>query len=588
MRETIRKKNTYLWKEIHARNFVLCIVMFLLFVPLFGTIASAQTNQDLAQQYAPILYFEKDETCFPADVSYHIDNSYLYQIGIDQPIDTSPSKISISENTSNQYYLDNQKGSVNDDYIINDYRSKMNNLGYKVYAHVISNGDTTIVQYWFFYAFNKGELNQHEGDWEMVQVIVSGGTPTQATYSQHYSGQKASWDQVEKDGNHIKVYVARGSHANYLRSYSGKLGAANDIVSADGKIIRPNNYNLELLENQTWLDFAGRWGWNGGDEAEATEAGLLGQTGPFGPQFRQGGNMWNSPLVWSTSLFQVNDVLFLLEWILYNLVTLFIIITLAFIAYMVFRIYRRHKKTGLGPRIVSILYIDSLNLKSIGNIMCFVAIIIAFFGLFNPWYGISIDVNIPDYRTTGLIDLLSIDGINGIQITLPDTSGPIPLGTFSVPFSFFIAVGIIFLVIASIGLEKSKKLGKKFLGRGISLLIPFVIILIVIMALALLVPLISPVNVSGNFDVDAAVGAVSGSPLGGEKTIPLSDVNGQIYLQWGLGSGLFLLVYAGIILIIAGLMEIAANISFFESKTAEKSIEEMQDESKKSGRIFVR
>ncbi|MCJ2514075.1 MAG: Vps62-related protein, partial [Candidatus Thermoplasmatota archaeon] len=192
-------------------------------MPLLGISTSAATDTELANQYAPILYFEKDETCYPVDVSYHISNSYLYQIGNDNPTDTSPSIETISY-LSGDYYLDNQKGTVKDDGIINDYRSEMNSLGYTVYSHVWSSGVNTVVQYWMFYAFNKGDLNQHEGDWEMVQIVLSGGNPTLVMYSQHHSGQKATWDQVEKNGNHIKVYVSRGSHANYLRSYSGVVG----------------------------------------------------------------------------------------------------------------------------------------------------------------------------------------------------------------------------------------------------------------------------------------------------------------------------------------------------------------------------
>ena len=113
----------------------------------------------------------------------------------------------------------------------------MATLGYKVYAHV----DTTsnIIQYWFFYAFNGGDLNRHEGDWEMIQVVLSGEQPTQVMFSQHYAGQTATWNQVEKEGDHVKVYVARGSHANYIKPYSGKIGLASDTVGDNGKILQP-------------------------------------------------------------------------------------------------------------------------------------------------------------------------------------------------------------------------------------------------------------------------------------------------------------------------------------------------------------
>ena len=48
----------------------------------------------------------------------------------------------------------------------------------------------------------------HEGDWEMVQVVLnSDGTPIKAMYSQHVSGQKAAWSEVEKDGEVTKTAI---------------------------------------------------------------------------------------------------------------------------------------------------------------------------------------------------------------------------------------------------------------------------------------------------------------------------------------------------------------------------------------------
>ena len=67
---------------------------------------------DIAKQYAPILYFEKDEKTFPVNISYHIDNSYLYQIGNDTFKNTSPTIEIISNISSSNYYLDNQQGTI--------------------------------------------------------------------------------------------------------------------------------------------------------------------------------------------------------------------------------------------------------------------------------------------------------------------------------------------------------------------------------------------------------------------------------------------------------------------------------------------
>ena len=548
---------------------ILIVVPLLISFLFLGAIGGvAQSDENIAEQYAPILYFEQGETCYPVDVSYHIDNSYLYQFTGDEPllIDESPSDLNLSAYVTGDYYLDNMLGTTDDENIIQDYQNKLSTLGYRVYCHIHQSGGTTVVQYWMFYAFNKGELNQHEGDWEMVQVVLSGGTPTDVMYSQHHGGQRATWDQVERDGDHVKVYVARGSHANYLRSYSGKFGVASDIVGANGKILESGDYTLELLESQDWLSFAGRWG-----EFDSYDDVFRGKVGPQGPMYRENGVMWNSPIDWSNGLSPADNNIFLFEWFLYNIVIIFLILTAVSISLIVFRIYRRHKKHGLGPRIVSMFYIDGFNIKSIGNILCIVGIIIAVFGLFNLWYVVSININVEDFETAGTVDMIAIDGIDGVKINLLDpSSGPVQLGSLSIPFSLFIGLGLVFLVLATIGISSSKKLGRKYITRGIKLLIPVIIILAVIMALGM-IPFGSVADGNADATVEEILGSISSAPFGGQKTIPVyeSGVSGQILFQWGLGLGGQLLLVAAIILLVAGIMEIIAKTSFFKERVSD-------------------
>jgi len=544
----------------------------LVVMPLLSTTGLA-ADEDLASQYAPIFYFEAEETCFPVDISYHVDASYLYQIVDDeaQLVTATPSEADLSFYSSDDYYLDNQQGTVDDVGIITDYQSKLSTLGYTVYARVVSDGGYTLIQYWLFYAFNKGELNQHEGDWEMVQLVLSGNTPEQVMYSQHYSGQQTTWEQVERTGDHMHVYVARGSHTNYFRYYSGKLGAANDYVGANGRVLQPTEYSIELLESQPWLSYAGRWGWAGADEAQVYESMFLGQLGPQGPMYRaEGGySMWEDPLTWGASLGQLDNNFLLIEFLLYHFVTIFLLVTLLALGIGVYRIYRRHKTTGLGPRIVSMLYIDGVNLKSIGNILCFVGIVIALFGLMNQWYSVSYGLTgtsvVEGYTTTSMVDIFNIDGINGIQITVPGSSGPVPMGSFSMPFSLIMGIGFLFLVIASVGLIGSKKLGKKYIYRGIKLLIPVIIIIVVIMFIGNIIS----GSMAGMGDEASGISSIfdfTSSPLGGQQSIPFPEASGTLTLQWGLGLGGQLLIISGIIFIVAGILEISAKTTFFEPK----------------------
>ena len=552
---------------MNKRNIIIIVsIGLMLSTNILSGLASA-ADQDLAVKYAPVLYFEGNEKCYPVDISYSLNNSYLYEVGNPSPISTTPSKELLANFTSDHFYLDNQQGTVavGDNGIEDNYQSEMAQLGYKVYAHVDTASNT--IQYWFFYAFNGGDLNRHEGDWEMIQVALSGGQPAQVMYSQHEAGQSARWEQVDKQGDHVKVYVARGSHANYIKSYSGKIGLASDSVGDNGKVLHPTEYTIELLGTQPWLQFAGHWGWAGANDSQASEAAILGEVGPQGPMFRDSGTMWQ-PLAWAGGLQQASDPFFIIEWLVYNFILLFVIITVLFLLLLVFFIYRRHKKYGLGPRLVSLLYIDGGNMKSIGNILCIVAIITAVLGLVYPWYIVSANVSVPSYKETGTFNALSVDAVHGVQIQLPDRSGPVPLGTFAMPFYLLIGIALVFIVLATIGVSTSRKLGKRYLFHAVRLFIPFILILIMVLLLGSLLPQIAPASIKANTDVMGAMNRVSQTPFNGEYNMQVTGVSGggTVTLTWGFGFGAYLLLIAGVIMLMAGIIEISAQAKFFEMK----------------------
>ena len=530
-------------KAILKKVFFVFIIVSIL--SIFSPLCSAQ----LADEYAPIFYFEGGENCYPVSVSYLSD---LIDI-------SNPSSKTISGEVVN--YYDNSMGTVKDNGVIDDYKNKQSQYGYTVYYYVGTSGTSTFIQYWMFYAFNDGEHNRHEGDWEMVEVVIPSGGEKWVAYSQHYSGQRATWDQVEKDGNNIKVYVARGSHANYLRSYSGKVGIASDIVGANGKILKPSDYSLVELNTQSWLNQDIFWG-----EINDANDFISGSAGPQGPQYRQdmnGNLMWDG-VSWGSGLVQADNTIFMLEWFLYNFVLIFVLIALATIALICFRIYRRYKKYGLGPRVVSMLYIDGINLKSIGNILCIVGIIIAIIGLFGQWYVVSADIDVEDVADNVMTDILVIDGLNGVQITMPGADGPSPMGTIAVPFYLILLIGFIFMILAAIGLTHSRKLGMKYLMRGIRLIVVIVIILVVIMSIGMMA---GAGDEGSDSFVSDFLNEISSSPMGGQYSYTIQDdATAQIDAEWGLGSGAILILLSGVILMVAGILEIMDNKIFFETK----------------------
>jgi len=561
--------------------FILFIILLCTFL-LFITSCPAQNVSD----YAPIFYFESEESCYPITAEFQLTYSYLFEVDNTIAILTNPSGFSLSSYSSDTYqyyYLDNQQGSPNSyDKIINDSKNWESINGNTVYYRTYQNAATglTVIQYWMYYAFNLGELNKHEGDWEMVQIVFEQGEPSWVSYSQHHSGQQVSWNQVEKDGNHIKVYVARGSHANYLRSFSGKLGVSSDYVGANGKVLKLGDYDLSDLETQLWLNYRGRWGECGADSAKFNTAEALGSNGPEGPKYREGEQMWDNPVSWGQSLSKPSDLMFIFEWFIYNFVLIIILITLAVLGLTVFLIYRRHKKFGLGPRIVSMFYIDGFNLKSIGNILCIIGIIIAIISLFNVWYFVSMNISeLSEYsglQSKGMQDLIKIHGIDGIQMSVPGENGFKPIATLSIPFAIFIGIGLLFLVIATIGISQSKKLGVKYIWRGIRLLIPVILIILAVMAIgSFIISEGKTNNTTGGTMIDI-LESISASPLGNQKTfyITQNDTTVAIPMRWGLGLGSQLLVVSGIVFIISGILEIFANTQFFITKKQEKKDED--------------
>jgi hypothetical protein len=160
------------------------------------------------------------------------------------------------------------------------------------------------LQYWFFYTFNDWN-DKHEGDWEMVQVVLPATTPEQAltvtpesvAYAQHEGSQTSPWDAGEliRVGERPVVYPGQGSHAAYFRQeqWFGKSAAAGfgcDNTTAPGVELQPQVVVLPQGAPPTtgdfaWLSFTGRWG----------ERAPSFNNGPTGPSTK---DQWSDPITW--------------------------------------------------------------------------------------------------------------------------------------------------------------------------------------------------------------------------------------------------------------------------------------------------
>jgi hypothetical protein len=542
------------------------VICSLFFVGLLGIQTVSAQDDAVASQYAPVLYFDGGETCFPVNVSYYVSHAQVYRnTGTGSVlVDAAPTLESLANYTDSSYYLDNVLGGVSDNGIIEAYQAARSSLGYTVYAHVLQSGQQTIIQYWYFYVFNPGDLNRHEGDWEMAQVVVEAGSPVQVMYSQHNQGQRAPWSLVEHDGTHMKDYIARGSHASYLRSYSGKLGIASDSVGANGLVLQPKDYAIVMLGNQSWLSFGGSWGWAGGNQTASVQAALLGEAGPQGPKFREGSLMWQNPVSWGAGLLQAQQPLFMAEWFVYNFMAFLVLFTIIAVLLLAVVIVRRYRRTGLGPKYFSMLYIDGFNVHSIGNILCIVGLVLTVVAVFLPWYTVSGRFSFLGQNIV-LDRLLTIDAFNGLQANFPSSQGPVALGSLVMPIAYIVLIGTVLLVIGTVGISRSKKLGLRYIGRGVRLLVPLILILVFVLVLGQLAGLVPATVPEAKGPATATLNAISKAPFQGTLDTTISDIPGSaMTVSWQLGWGVYLLVFAAIVFFIAGLLEIASKKTFYE------------------------
>jgi hypothetical protein len=540
----------------YAKVFV-CVLLFVYLTPSlsenFSNKAVAQYDFDnysvLASKYAPVLNFAAGEQFFPTKIEYHLNNSVLKRknlsTGESIEIKDSPTVGEVSNYHTGDYYLDNKLGGLEE--IVGNYTQVKDILGYTVYARVTSTPQHLIAQYWFFYIFNAGPVNQHEGDWEMIQIVLDlSENPLYTVYSQHFSGERASWNDVEKlNETHPIVYVGLGSHANYYRSYQGKIGFESDFLGS-AFTLQLNNFNLVLLGGQTWLDFGGRWG----DWAELADISM-GRAGPSGPGHGENAEKWVNPVSWALSTFSVDQSWFILCWIAFHFLYIFLIVLVAIALWKVVVIIRRRKEGKLG--IKSIMRTKA----SIGIILGVVGLVLYLLAMVLPWYSVRGNIQTQELQTLGETDLILIDGLNGLRInTLQSDQGLAQLFGIGIPFAVIFLASVILTVFDIIGVEKARNLSRKYIMSGVTTLIPIIVILIFITQLAGLIPQFAGAFAGGAPlppEVEQIANTISSSPILGSYSGALGDY-GLISVWWGLGIGSYLFIAASIIKFMAGVV----------------------------------
>lgn len=273
-----------------------------------------ETGRALAERYVPELYFSHDidhparSDFEPRTVGLLLDGFGVRLITPSGAID-NPGLAALAENPGPDYYVDLPGEPLSPGF--SDYSHPYLDLvaegRYPVtaYSRVVANAEgsgKTVIQYWLCYYFNDW-FNNHEGDWEMIEVILDGDLqPEAVAVSQHARAFLKYWDEsgLEKTSGHARVYVAEGSHANYLSSgmmgrhyhegkfdHTGDASAVLPAVDMDG-----------LGSEGGWAGFEGHWG------QEKPGFWPHVDSGPPGPRFQPSNpdnnlSPWDSPLGWA-------------------------------------------------------------------------------------------------------------------------------------------------------------------------------------------------------------------------------------------------------------------------------------------------
>ncbi|MBU0766189.1 hypothetical protein KKF55_00150, partial [Patescibacteria group bacterium] len=266
----------------------------------------------LAQHFAPILHFHKDEQYRPVSAE-----DVWNQVGGDANLGREALDLSSVDESQ---------------------------LGSAIYSNVIKKDDNNLAISYFFYYLESnwgdyGGKNNHEGDWEGVTIFfiksaLEGETcgrwiPTKIAMAQHLDIANNLADHVNSDGgdyvnwgdslmnienSHPHLYVAPGSHATFAHSDQTIFGGKIDDHTSTDEGLDTFRYivNMDRMGSESspnWMKYQGLWG-AGGSE-------ILGSKAPSGPAFGNSSylgenvsihkNRWLNPWIWANGFNDVND-----------------------------------------------------------------------------------------------------------------------------------------------------------------------------------------------------------------------------------------------------------------------------------------
>jgi hypothetical protein len=281
----------------------------------------------LANEFAPILFYDKDEPNLPTTAARFLASTQLWFFSKDcrpqqafvsaltssvipwldrSTCGTPPTRVesqgSRSAGKSPTFYLSDVPEAMR--------RGSLDSRDWVTYLHAYQNdlGGVTL-QFWRFYAYNTAYLfglswsgGSHGGDWEAIHIVFQPGPallPVKVRLLGHSNLLTVPWSSLLREGTHPLIRCGKGSHTSELMTASDLAQRERWIEQQawNGGVVRwpdrrltPSGPIVNLgrkvapAPGMEWLRYSGLWG-------TRSNSGLLPyyRSGYWGPAFNETG-----------------------------------------------------------------------------------------------------------------------------------------------------------------------------------------------------------------------------------------------------------------------------------------------------------
>ena len=215
-------------------------------------------------------------------------------------------------------------------------------------------------------------------------------------------------------------------------------------------------------------------------------------------------------------------------------------------------------------------------MRAASNALALAALVLGLVAVFMPYYVVSLSIDSPYLDTEGFQDVLLIDGARGLSVnTLDPEAGLVQLTALPIPLSVLLLTPLIFLLLGTIGASDAK-IARKYLTRGIMMLLPVVIILAVIASLSSLYVYFQE-EVTGVEDAKEIFDVVAASPFAGSEEVYLPESGETAEVRWGLGIGGYMLIVTSVLLFVAAILRFRSKEQSFPFEKSMKMGRQWED-----------